>query len=123
VEALAAKKERERAGKPQELEEVIKVKDILQIPLAAWLLFFICLFFYIGVLTFYTVASDIMQNTGNYYSPDTATMFISIPNFVSILFSPNFWSLGGYKRVCIKFYSICKWNDDPSACCLSGSCE
>jgi len=50
----------------------------------------ICLFFYICVLTFYTVASDIMQFTGNKYDADTATLFLSIPNFVSIIMSPTF---------------------------------
>lgn len=41
------------------------------------------------MLTFYTVASDIMQKTGYKFSPDIATLFISIPNFVSIVASPS----------------------------------
>jgi len=50
----------------------------------------ICLFFYICVLTFYTVASDIFQKTGNKYPRNTATLFLAIPNFVSIIASPSF---------------------------------
>jgi len=59
-------------------------------PAPAWLLMLITMIFYIAVLVFYQVASDIMQNTGKHYSPTTASYFISIPNIVSIGASPLF---------------------------------
>jgi len=71
-------------------EEPPKCSDVRYFPLSAWLLMLICLFFYICVLTFYTVASDIMQKTGRHYDDATATLFLSIPNFVSIIGSPFF---------------------------------
>eukprot|EP00276_Gloeochaete_wittrockiana_P025267 CAMPEP_0184370298 /NCGR_PEP_ID=MMETSP1089-20130417/162740_1 /TAXON_ID=38269 ORGANISM="Gloeochaete wittrockiana, Strain SAG46.84" /NCGR_SAMPLE_ID=MMETSP1089 /ASSEMBLY_ACC=CAM_ASM_000445 /LENGTH=555 /DNA_ID=CAMNT_0026712879 /DNA_START=102 /DNA_END=1769 /DNA_ORIENTATION=+ len=59
-------------------------------PLPAWNLMLTTMIFYIAVLVFYQVASDIMQNTGQMYSPTTASYFISIPNIVSIIASPLF---------------------------------
>jgi len=70
--------------------ETISLRHISRFPLPAWFIFFICMFFYIGVLTFYTVASDILQHTGAKYAPTEATFFLSIPNFVSIIASPTF---------------------------------
>jgi len=71
-------------------EEPVSFKHVLRFPLSAWIIFLICVFFYIGVLTFYTVASDIMQHTGQEFSPNTASLFISIPNFVSVFAAPMF---------------------------------
>jgi MFS family permease len=71
-------------------EEVISWRHILRFPLATWIIYLICVFFYIGVLTFYTVASDIMQHTGPEFSDEIATLFIAIPNFVSIGAAPLF---------------------------------
>jgi len=71
-------------------DEMISWKHILRFPLAAWLIFLITVAFYIGILTFYAVASDIMQNTGKHFPAKTATLFISIPNFVSIIMAPFF---------------------------------
>eukprot|EP01087_Luapelamoeba_hula_P018051 TRINITY_DN575_c0_g1_i1.p1 TRINITY_DN575_c0_g1~~TRINITY_DN575_c0_g1_i1.p1 ORF type:complete len:479 (-),score=42.01 TRINITY_DN575_c0_g1_i1:55-1491(-) len=71
-------------------DEDISFKHILRFPLATWIVYGICVFFYIGVLTFYTVASDIMQHTGPEFSEETATLFVSIPNFVSIFAAPLF---------------------------------
>ena len=34
--------------------ETISLRHISRFPLPAWFIFFICMFFYIGVLTFYT---------------------------------------------------------------------
>jgi len=42
------------------------------------------------VLTFYTVASLVMQNTGQQYDPVQATFFLFIPNFVAIPAAPCF---------------------------------
>jgi len=36
--------------------EVISWRHILRFPLSTWIIYGICVFFYIGVLTFYTVA-------------------------------------------------------------------
>ena len=68
----------------------ITIKDIRAFGIEVWLLFLICVFFYIGVLSFYTVAQDILTNTGNRYTADTADLFIAIPSFVSIVASPTF---------------------------------
>ncbi|KNC56071.1 major facilitator superfamily transporter domain-containing protein 1 [Thecamonas trahens ATCC 50062] len=73
--------------------ETISWAHIKAIPLPAWFIFIICAFFYVGVLTFYTVGSKIMQETGHKYSSTTATLFLSIPNFVSIVASPTFGRL------------------------------
>jgi Na+/melibiose symporter-like transporter len=60
-------------------------------PLPAWNLMLITMIFYIAVLVFYQVASDIMQNTGVHkYSATTASYFLAIPNIVSIFASPTF---------------------------------
>jgi len=72
------------------LQTLLSIFQVFRFPLTIWFIYFICVFFYVGVLTFYTVASDIMQKTGYKFSPDIATLFISIPNFVSIVASPTF---------------------------------
>lgn len=69
----------------------ISFKMIARIPLTAWLLFIITAFFYVAILNFYQVASDLMQNTGKFVSADTAGLYLAIPNFVAIVASP----LGG----------------------------
>jgi fucose permease len=98
---------------------LLSLLQVFKFPIATWFIYFICVFFYVGasthtpqatiivssgvltvhhrrhhhrragVLTFYTVASDIMQKTGSKYSEDIATLFISIPNFVSVIASPS----------------------------------
>jgi len=72
------------------LQILISILHVFKFPLATWFLYFICVFFYVGVLSFYTVASDIIQNTGAKYNENIATLFLSIPNFVSIIASPTF---------------------------------
>ena len=83
----------ERFVKKTDEEEAPKLSHIKEIPLPAWILYLICTMFYVGVLTFYTVASKIMQETGHKYSPKDATFFLAIPNFVSIVMSPLFGAL------------------------------
>jgi len=75
--------------KVQETQESL-FRQIVTIPFPAWVLFFICMFFYVGVLTFNTVASQIMQNTGKMYKEETATLYLAIPMFVSVFASPCF---------------------------------
>lgn len=38
--------------------------------------------FYVAILNFYQVASDMMQNTGDMISSDLAGLYMAIPNFV-----------------------------------------
>jgi len=71
-------------------KEVVSLRDIRHFPLQSWLIFLICVFFYISVLTFYTVASKILQNTGHKWDPQTATFFLFIPNMVAIPAAPFF---------------------------------
>jgi hypothetical protein len=47
-------------------EEPPKLTHVRYFPASAWILFFICFFFYVAVLTFYTVASQIMQFSGTH---------------------------------------------------------
>jgi len=75
--------------KPRE-KEVISIMHVREFSIQSWLIFLICVLFYVSVLTFYTVASDIMQNTGQQFSAETATFFLFIPNFVAIPASPLF---------------------------------
>jgi MFS family permease len=77
-------------------EPDMKITDVKMIPLPGWILFLVCIFFYVAVLTFYTVASSIMQSTGKGYKPVVASAFISIPNLVSIVGSPAFGKLVDY---------------------------
>jgi MFS family permease len=88
--AAALDKYGESRAKVSLSTEIVTLKHITRIPLPAWLLYLTCAFFYVAVLTFYAVASKIMQETGHRYSPETATLFISIPNFVSVIASPMF---------------------------------
>eukprot|EP00005_Dracoamoeba_jomungandri_P008997 CAMPEP_0174263070 /NCGR_PEP_ID=MMETSP0439-20130205/17053_1 /TAXON_ID=0 /ORGANISM="Stereomyxa ramosa, Strain Chinc5" /LENGTH=533 /DNA_ID=CAMNT_0015348203 /DNA_START=130 /DNA_END=1731 /DNA_ORIENTATION=- len=71
-------------------EETISWAHVKAFPLSLYIIYFICMFFYIGVLTFNTVASDIMQNTGAKFDKELATVFLSIPNFVSVVLAPTF---------------------------------
>lgn len=72
-------------------EPPVDLSDIKNLPLPAWILMIICGFFYVAVLTFYTVASKILQNSGvKTYPPNVASAFIAIPNLVSIVGAPFF---------------------------------
>jgi MFS family permease len=90
-------------------EQLPSLLHIAQFPKSAWFLFLVCCFFYQGVLTFYQVASDIMQNTGNRYDPNTASLFVSIPSFVSIIASPLFGSLVDNVGKALNFILIASW--------------
>jgi MFS family permease len=67
----------------------VSLRQILYFPLQSWIIFFNCLFFYITVLTFYTIASPYLQYIGG-YKPLEASNFLAIPNFVAIFASPMF---------------------------------
>mgnify|MGYP001111321991 CR=1 FL=1 len=84
-------------------EDQVSLSDIAKFPLKAWVIFLICVFFYQGVLTFYQVASKIMQETGRHYSPKTASLFLAIPNFISIGASPLFGRLVDSKGFAVTF--------------------
>lgn len=74
-------------------EPPVNLADVKEFPLPAWILMLICGFFYVAVLTFYTVASLIMQHTGHEYPANIASAFIAIPNLVSIIGAPGFGKL------------------------------
>jgi len=84
----AVQRLRERQGGGSE-EPDVSFRQILQFPIQSWLVFFNCLFFYISVLTFYTVASVILHEVAG-YPKIQASNFIAIPNFVAIIASPMF---------------------------------
>ena len=81
-------REQDRLHEPK--PDKTSLSDVRQLPLEAWLLYLICVLFYVSVLTFYSVAQDILVNTGRQYSADTADLLISIPSFVSIIATPLF---------------------------------
>jgi MFS family permease len=90
-------------------EEPPQLKGVLKFKLPVWILFLICVFFYGAVLTFYTVASNIMQNTGYMYSAQAASSLLAIPNLVAIVGCPYFgWFVGQHGRalVCLIFASL-----------------
>lgn len=71
-----------------------RLSEIKEFPLSAWTLFFVCLLMYVAIMTFYSVASDILQNVGtNPLSEKTAGVYLSIPNFMAIIFCPLFGRL------------------------------
>jgi nitrate/nitrite transporter NarK len=84
----AVQRRKERLGE-MGAEPEVSLSQVRFFPLQSWLIFFNCLFFYISVLTFYTVASIILQEIAG-YDAVTATNFIAIPNFVAIFASPTF---------------------------------
>ena len=45
---------------------VTGIRAVRHFPCSSWLLFLICAFFYAAIMTFYAVASDIIQNIGAY---------------------------------------------------------
>ena len=64
--------------------------SIVKLKPPVWILFLICMFFYGSILSFYTIASSLMQNTGFLQSSQTATNLLAIPNVVSIFCGPYF---------------------------------
>jgi MFS family permease len=74
----------------------VNLKDLRYFPLQAWVLYLICMFFYIAILTFNTVAQTILThtkkgpNTSDQYSDNEAGLYMSIPSFVAIAASPFF---------------------------------
>ena len=60
------------------------LKGVLKFAPSVWILFVTCVFFYGAVLTFYTVASNIMQNTGYMYSAQVFFFFFFFFKFLFI---------------------------------------
>lgn len=76
---------------PEPTSDDISLAMVRRIPASAWLLFAITGVFYVAILNFYQVASDMMQHTLG-VSAKTAGLYMAIPNFVAIAGSP----LGGF---------------------------
>jgi MFS family permease len=76
--------------KYEPLNDEIRLTDIIHFPFTVFLLVLIVAFFYVGILTFYTVAQDIITHNTRFTGLSTADLFISIPSFVSIVGSPFF---------------------------------
>jgi len=83
----AVRRRKERSGMASDPE--VSLGQIVYFPLQSWIIFFNCLFFYITVLTFYTIASPYMQYVCG-YKPMDASNLLAIPNFVAIFASPFF---------------------------------
>lgn len=87
----------------------LQFSHIREIPLNAWILCLIYTFFYIAVVIFFQVASDILINTGHRYDKETAPKFLAIPMFVSIFAVPMFGKLvdsQGRALTCITIGSL-----------------
>ena len=57
-------------------------------PGIVWLQFAICVFYHVGVLLLYQIASTLLQQTGARYSERTASLLVAIPAFISIVGTP-----------------------------------
>lgn len=71
----------------------VSLAQIQHFPLEAWCLFLICSTFYIPILVFNQVCSEIIQHLPTPYDPETASLYVSIPNFVAIIAVPLFGRL------------------------------
>jgi len=113
---VEARKAKQSGGAP---DEDFRPSAILKFPATAWIVFLQCMIFYISVLTFYTVASDIMQKTGLKYAPTIASQFLAIPNFVAIPASPIFGILiDRYGRSCFWMLLACAMQVVGQTCFL-----
>ena len=57
-------------------------------PGTVWLQFAICVFYHVGVLLLYQIASTLLQQTGAGYTERNASLLVAIPAFVSIFGTP-----------------------------------
>ena len=67
---------------------VVKWADIRALPTQLWLLCIICSSAYVSVLTFGSIAQDVLVNTGNRYDPVTADLYMSVEGFVCVFAAP-----------------------------------
>uniref|UniRef100_A0A6B2L3Y0 Lysosomal dipeptide transporter MFSD1 n=1 Tax=Arcella intermedia TaxID=1963864 RepID=A0A6B2L3Y0_9EUKA len=72
---------------------LLSMKDLIHLPKIAWLVIFETASFYACFITFLAVGSYIFQHTGQFHSEASASLFISIPNFLSIILPPLFGKL------------------------------
>eukprot|EP00008_Paramoeba_atlantica_P009366 CAMPEP_0201489330 /NCGR_PEP_ID=MMETSP0151_2-20130828/22109_1 /ASSEMBLY_ACC=CAM_ASM_000257 /TAXON_ID=200890 /ORGANISM="Paramoeba atlantica, Strain 621/1 / CCAP 1560/9" /LENGTH=507 /DNA_ID=CAMNT_0047874885 /DNA_START=44 /DNA_END=1567 /DNA_ORIENTATION=+ len=88
--------------KKNEGEEPPSLRGVLKFKPSVWVLFLTCVFFYGAVLTFYTVASNIMQNTGFMSSAQASSALLAIPNMVAIIGCPYFgWFVDKHGRALV----------------------
>ena len=80
--------------------------SLKQINLSLWMLILIFLLFFSSLFTFFVVGSDILQNTGFYNSPQTASNYMSIPFLVVILMNPCFSMLQEFHGRALTFVLI-----------------
>eukprot|EP00696_Hemimastix_kukwesjijk_P019766 gnl/Hemi2/9139_TR3176_c1_g1_i1.p1 gnl/Hemi2/9139_TR3176_c1_g1~~gnl/Hemi2/9139_TR3176_c1_g1_i1.p1 ORF type:complete len:496 (-),score=189.90 gnl/Hemi2/9139_TR3176_c1_g1_i1:279-1766(-) len=78
-------------------DDAISLAHVKDFPGSSWMLFAICVFLYVPILSFYSVATSIMEyagKIGNFsdftYTENQASLFLFIPNCVSIACSPLF---------------------------------
>jgi MFS family permease len=57
-------------------------------PGTVWLQFAICVFYHVGVLLLYQIASTLLQQTGARYTERTASLLVAVPAFISIFGTP-----------------------------------
>jgi hypothetical protein len=61
---------------------------VVSFPVEAHVQFLICVFYHVGVLLLYQIASQFLQNSGPYHSERTASLLVAIPSFISIVATP-----------------------------------
>ena len=76
------------AADANEQSNAITWADIRALPTQLWLLCFICASTYVSVLTFGSIAQDVLVNTGNRYDPVTADLYMSVEGFVCVVAAP-----------------------------------
>lgn len=98
LDKKAKKAQEASTEEPPPEEPPVRLRDVGKFTVSVWLLYLITLTFYVAILTFYTIASQIMQNTKSIADklPGTtdddkaywATFLLSFPNFVAIVAAP-----------------------------------
>ena len=78
----------DEASKSDEQNNSVSLADIRAMPTQLWLLCVICACTYVSVLTFGSIAQDVLVNTGNHYDPVTADLYMSVEGFVCVVAAP-----------------------------------
>ena len=75
-------------NRADEQSNTVSWADIRAMPTQLWILCVICACTYVSVLTFGSIAQDVLVNTGNHYDPVTADLYMSVEGFVCVVAAP-----------------------------------
>ena len=100
---------------------ILSWNSIQRIKLPLWILVVTIVVYFSSLFTFFTVASDIFQNTGFYNPPEIASSFIAISNAVKIFMGPYFgWFYDHHGRA-LTFILVGALSTAISYICLLGN--